>query len=738
MTPRERSFSAEVLKILYRNEENGYTVCRVSDADGGEYTLLGTLPALEAGERLEARAKLAVHPVHGEQWRVTEYERSLPHSREAILHYLSSRAIRGIGKKRAERIVERFGEDTLSILEHSPEMLSAIPGISPKKAREMGEEFRAQFGLRQVLLFFGGTFGPKTSLAIHRALGAGAVELVRRDPYLLSSRVRGIGFLRADEFARSIGYAADSPGRITAALEYVLEGAWRQEGQVYLPRAELLLRARGLLSLDDGEIGLGLELLLQSGRAVEESGDRVYLRAAHELECEAARRLAELSRIRLLHTVPNAEEVIRRTEESEGIIYSEGQRAAILAAAQNPFTVITGGPGTGKTTLTRALTRLFCDLGMKVCLAAPTGRAAKRMSEKAQIEARTLHRVLEMSYASEESEPRFGKNESEPLSESVFLIDEVSMVDLELLVHFLRAVKPGSRIIFIGDADQLPSVGAGNVLADLISSGAFSVTRLEVIYRQGGESSILRYAHEIRRGEHHRLRENEGDLFYLARESGEATAECVAELLSARLPRAYGEESLENTQVLAPARRGAAGTQNLNRILQARLNPPGPGKREVEAAGVIFREGDRVMQTKNDYDLIGQVTDESGLTTLTQGVFNGDIGKIESIDAAAESLTVRFDRQSVVTYPFSLLEELEHAYAVTVHKSQGSEYETVVLALSGTPPQLRLRSLLYTAVTRAKRRLILVGSQQLSAQMARSPGGSGRCSGLADRIREAL
>ena len=730
----ERLLEGEVKKILYQNDQNGYTVCLLDGADGVEYTLTGTLPSLSAGEALKARAALQTHPTYGEQWRVLEFEKSMPLSADAILRYLSSRAIAGIGKKRAEKIVERFGEDTLSILEHSPEMLTAIGGISPRMAKKIGEEFRAQFGLRQVMLFFGGTFGPKTSLAIYQALGTSAVERVKRNPYLLCERVRGIGFARADKLAREIGYAPESAERREAGLLFVLSEAYHRDGQVFLPKDELIARAGELLGVSREGFAVCLETLARSARAVCE-GQRVYLPQPYALECEAARRTLELSSVALIKEIPNAKQVLADTEAQEGIAYSASQRAAILSAAHHPFSIITGGPGTGKTTVTRALVRLFCELGMKVCLAAPTGRAAKRLNEKARIEARTLHRVLEMSYGFDEGvRGRFGRDEQNPLSESVFLIDEVSMVDLELYVSFLRAVKPGSRIVLIGDAHQLPSVGAGNVLSDLISCGAFCVTELDVIYRQAEESAILSFAHEIREGRHHALRENEKDLFFLRRASGKATAETVGELLSRRLPKAYGEESLFSTQVLCPARRGEAGTQNLNRLLQAALNPPSQHKREYALSDVIFREGDRVMQVRNNYDLIGRAVDERGDLEEVEGIFNGDIGVIRTIDPAAETMKILFEGRFEVDYRFSDLEDLEHAWAVTVHKAQGSEYDTVVLALFGTPPMLCRRALLYTAVTRAKGRLILVGDEELSRKMATSSLEEVRYSALAERI----
>ena len=726
----------EVTKILFQNEENGYAVCVLGAADGTEYTLTGILPALSVGESLRARAVARNHATYGEQWSVLEFEKTLPATPEAVIRYLSSHALSGIGKKRAEKIVARFGEDTLSILEHSPEMLSAIPGISPRFAKSIGEEFRAQFGLRRVLLFFGDTFGPKTSLAIYRALGTAAVERVQKNPYLLCETVRGIGFRRADELAAKIGYAKDSPARLSAGLLFVLSEAYHRDGQVCLPQDVLLVGAAELLGVAEEELSLALCELCREGRAAEEDGF-VFLPQAHSLECEAAIRLLALSSIRLLHEIPNAREAIRVTEEAEGISYSPCQRLAIERAALHPFSIITGGPGTGKTTITRALVRLFSSFGMQVCLAAPTGRAAKRLAESSGFDAMTLHRALGMSYRPLEERTVFSRGEKNPLEESVFLIDEVSMVDLELFVSFLRAVKPGSRIVLIGDADQLPSVGAGRVLSDLIESGVFCVTELDVIYRQGRESSILSFAHEVRAGEHHALRENEGDLFYLRRTSGAECAKTVEDLLARRLPKAYGAETLLSTQVLAPAHRGEAGCKNLNRLLQEALNPKTEEKREYQHADVLFREGDRVMQMRNNYEIGVRRLDAFGKEEECEGVFNGDVGVIRSIDFAREKMCVLFEGKNEVEYPFSDLDDLDHAYAVTVHKSQGSEYDTVVLALSGTPPTLRRRALLYTAVTRAKKRLILVGSEELSRQMAQSEKGSGRYSLLARRLSDA-
>lgn len=725
----------EVQKILFQNAENGYTVCTLLALDGNEYTLTGILPSLAAGESLRARVTRQNHAAYGEQWRVAEFEKTLPTDEAAITRYLASHALSGIGKKRAEKIVQRFGADTLSVLEHSPEMLSAIPGISPRLAKSIGDEFRAQFGLRQIMLFFGETFGPKTSLAIYHTLGSGAVERVQKNPYLLCERVRGIGFRRADELAAKIGYEKTSPERLSSGVLFALSESYYRDGQVCLPREKLEKQSAELLGCEGRVIAETVSRLVKERRLVEEEG-LIFSPEAHALECEAASRLLTLSEIALFKELPDADRIIRETERAEGISYSPTQRLAIERAARHPFSIVTGGPGTGKTTITRALVRLFTNLGMRVCLAAPTGRAAARLSESSGFEARTLHRTLGMVYRAGEERGRFTHGTDNPLSESVFLIDEVSMVDLELFVSFLRAVKPGSRIVLIGDADQLPSVGAGKVLSDLIESEAFCVTKLDVIYRQGEASSILRFAHEVREGRHHALRENEGDLFFLRRESAADTAFTVSDLLSRRLPKAFGEEVLFSTQVLAPAHRGEAGCKNLNRLLQEALNPKTGEKREYVHNERVFREGDRVIQTRNNYELVARRLDPLGAEEEAEGVFNGDVGVIRSIDFAAEKLCILFEGRAEVDYPFSDLDDLDHAFAVTVHKSQGSEYDTVVLALFGTPPTLRSRALLYTALTRAKKRLILVGSEELSRYMAQNDAGVGRYSLLSRRLQK--
>ena len=730
MSERVR-FEGEVKKILFQNPENGYTVC-VLDANGTEVTLTGVLPSLCAGEYLRADATLATHPAYGKQYRVERFEKELPQSNDAILRYLASRAIKGIGPKSAARIVERFGEDTLSVLENSPEMLSSIKGITPKKAAEIGRQFRDQFGLRQVLIFFGTTFGMKTSLSIYQTLGAGAVELVRKNPYLLCEKVRGVGFARADEFARGIGYGLTSPERLCAGLLYALQEAFWNSGNVYLPRDRLVRAGESLLKAPEKALNEAITCLLEDGKIVQSGDHRLYLPFALSLEAEAATRLVQLSQIRLLRRIPDAEKLLEETEREEGISYAPAQKQAILNAARYPFSIITGGPGTGKTTVIRAIVKIFSALGHRILLAAPTGRAAKRMAEKAHHPAKTLHRALEMEYsASEDAPARYGRDEHEPLDEELIVLDEVSMLDLPLFTSFLRAARPGSRVVFIGDADQLPSVGPGDVLHDLIESKAFPVTVLNEIFRQSEGSSIVRYAHEICSGKPHTLRENEGDLFFLKRVGPKACADTVCELLSARLPRSYGKEVLESCQVLCASRRGEAGSERLNVRLQAALNPPSPEKAELRFGDRIFREGDRVMQIKNDYDLDYTAPGEEG-----RGVFNGDVGVIETVDLKEETVSVRFEDR-LVRYAYPLLEELEHAFAMTVHKSQGSEYGTVLFCLTSAPPMLQNRALFYTAVTRAKTRLILIGEAGYAAIMAKNDAPSGRYSALSERLEAA-
>lgn len=723
-----------VEKILYQNPENGYTVC-VVQCEASPVTMVGCLPALAVGETLRAKGAWVEHPSYGRQFKVETFEKELLHDEQAILRYLSGRALRGIGPKTAQRIVDRFGADTLSVLENSPSMLSSVRGITPKKAAEIGALFAEQFGLRQVLLYFSGSFGATLAMRIHRQWGAAAAEIVRQNPYLLCERIRGIGFERADNFAKSLGVDENDPARLAAGLSFALREAYTRDGHVFLPEKTLLSRAGKLLGARQEALSAALAATVQAQKLVRD-GERIYLPDVYALECEAAARLVELSQIRLFKQLPGAPALIEDVEREEKIRYAPAQKNAILAAANHAVSIITGGPGTGKTTITRALVRLFIRAGLSVCLAAPTGRAAKRMEEKAGAPAKTLHRTLEMGFSFDD-EPRFARDEDNPLSEDVFLIDEFSMVDLPLFCAFLRAVKPGSRMVFIGDADQLPSVGAGDVLHDLISSAAFSVSTLNDNFRQEKGSVIIRYAHEVRTGKTPALRAASGDLFFLSETGAVKIADSICALLTERLPRAYGDGVAKNAQVLCAARRGAAGTVALNRRLQEALNPPGAGKAELALHDTVFREGDRVMQIKNDYEM-ETVTAVPGRAPLrAQGVFNGDVGYVARIDHTAKTLTVEFGKSRAV-YAFSMLDELELAYAVTVHKSQGSEYETVLFALARAPYMLATRALYYTAITRAMTRLILVGEEDAARAMIQNNAPSGRHSALAARIRALL
>ena len=694
--------------IVYRNDENGYTVCEVAlSSDGGEepVTAVGILPYLSVGEGIRARGSWEVHPVHGRQFRVELFEKQLPEDENSILKYLSSRTVKGIGPVTAARIVERYGADSFEVIEKRPEWLADIPGISMKKAREISDEFKKQFGMRSVMMFCRDFFGPTTAVRIFKRFGGGAVDLIKENPYLLCEQMQGIGFESCDRIAASLGVEKDSPHRLKAGVRYVLQYHAIQSGHVYLPREKLIPVCATMLGVGEGAAERGLEALIEEEKAISIllGGDPcIYLRAYYEAEKYIAGKLDLLDKLCDRLSDRDVDGFVKQIEYESGIQYAVQQRKAISAALEGGVMILTGGPGTGKTTVIHALLTIFDRMGLKVALTAPTGRAAKRMSQATGREGSTIHRLLEMEYT-EGEEPRFHRSDKDLLEQDVIIVDEMSMVDTLLMSALLRAIKPGARLILIGDADQLPSVGAGNVLCDLIRSEHFSTVKLTEVFRQAESSLIVRNAHAINCGDYPCLDGKDGDFFFLSRESDRGIVSTVVDLWVNRLPRSYGEEIRSRIQVITPTHKGAAGTVCLNAALQQALNPPSPSKRERKRRDVIFREGDRVMQIRNNYDIEWKKGEEEG-----RGIFNGDVGRILVIDPAAETLTVRFDDREA-EYDFSMLDELEHAYAITIHKSQGSEYPVVILPAFAYAPRLLTRNLLYTAVTRAQEMVILVG-----------------------------
>lgn len=722
--------------IIYSNKENGYTVCAVETETEGEepVTVVGIMPYLSEGDTACFFGRWVHSAKYGRQFKAEQFERALPADTTAILRYLASRTIKGIGPKLAQRIVEEFGEDTFDVIENHPDWLTGVKGVSKKLAEAASEDFREKSGMRNALIFFRDYFGSSLTLRIYKKYGGNSVELARQNPYRLCNEVEGIGFEKADLMARKLGIPADSSERLMSGICYLLSSNAAQNGHVCLPEDKLVATAAELLGCTPAAAAAALGDAISARRLIAEKRERVryiYLPYAYETEKYIASKLVLLDKLCPAVDMGDVRAFISKEERMNGLSYADMQRRAISDALVNGVFVLTGGPGTGKTTIVKALIDIFESMGLRVALAAPTGRAAKRMSEATGREAKTVHRLLEMEFG-DESGDRFRRNEQDPLEENVIIVDEASMLDSSLTGCLLRAIKPGARLLLIGDANQLPSVGAGNVLADIIESGRFATVRLNEIFRQAGASLIVTNAHAINEGRMPELGIKNNDFFFLPRSSDNDIAATVADLYRNRLPRSYGAGTVDNIQVISPSRRGIAGTENLNVMLQNVLNPPEPGKREYQFRQTHFRVGDRVMQVRNNYELAWTRPDSEGL-----GVFNGDIGVIQAINPELSSFEIQFDDRHVV-YDFSLLDDLEHAYAITVHKSQGSEYPIVIIPAYGAAQVLLTRNLLYTAVTRAQRMVIIVGREDIVASMVNNNRTALRYTGLCAMLREEV
>ena len=663
--------------------------------------------------------------------RALELERSLPEDEEEIFSYLSSGICKGVGPATAQHIVDRFGAETLDILERDPERLNTIKGITSKKAREIAEGFRQHMGLRRLMAFLAQyQLPPVLAMHLRRLYGGEALEMVRQNPYLLAGDGWGVAFSAADEIAMSLGLAADSGCRVEAAVAYEL-GHNENNGHVFLPRNKLLDATCRLLDCGLEPVEAALDALIQRGAVVQEhvaKVDACYLRRLWEAELSACTRLnvlltAEADESRA------AEQAVREIEGEQGVTYAPQQRQAVELAARRGVLILTGGPGTGKTTTLRGIVALFRRMGLDTVLAAPTGRAAKRMSELSDSEAQTIHRLLGVKWDENTREPVFSKTEKEPLEADAVIVDEMSMVDLPLFSALLRALRPGTRLVLVGDADQLPSVGAGNVFSDLIRSGRVETVFLREVFRQAEQSAIIRNAHAVNLGQPPALASNQGDFFFLCRREAERTVSTVVELCKTRLPGGMGIPA-DQIQVLSPMRKGPSGTVRLNGCLQEALNPKEAGKRELPWGDRLFREGDRIMQTRNDYDVIWEREDGS----VGSGIFNGDMGRIEKIDPSGEVLDLAFDDGRRAVYGIDQLSELELAYAVTVHKAQGSEYRCAVLAAMPSAQSLMVRGVLYTALTRARELLVVVGDDAVLRSMAANDRQQRRYSGLRWRL----
>ena len=719
-----------VHSIIFQNAENGYTVLRLLTEEGEVVTVVGCIPCVAPGEHLAVSGVWEQHPQHGEQLRAVELERTLPEDEEEIFSYLSSGICKGVGPATAQRIVDRFGAETLTVLEREPERLNLIKGITAKKAQEIAASFRQHMGLRRLMAFLAQyQLPPVLAMQLRQQYGDAALEMVENNPYLLSSDSCGVEFSVTDEIAMSMGIAADSMERLQAAVTFELSHN-ENNGHVFLPRNKLVAATCQLLDSESSLVEQALDDLIDRRAVVQEQVANVeacYLRRLWEAEVSACARLNNLLAVDADES-RQAERTVAEIEREQGITYAAQQRQAVALAAREGVLILTGGPGTGKTTTVRGIVALFQKMGLDILLAAPTGRAAKRMSELTGMEAQTVHRMLGMSWNESTHQVTFTKSEKEPLEADAVIVDEMSMVDLSLFSALLRALRPGTRLVLVGDADQLPSVGAGNVFSDLIRSGRVETVFLREVFRQAEQSAIIRNAHAVNMGEPPQLTNNQGDFFFLCRRDAERVVSTVVELCKTRLPDNMGVPS-DQIQVLTPTRKGPSGTIRLNQYLQEALNPRAPGKMEIQWGDRLFREGDRIMQTRNDYDVVWEKPDG----TIGTGMFNGDVGKIIQIDPSGEWLAVNFEDR-IATYGVEMLNEVDLAYAQTVHKAQGSEYRAVVLAAMPAAQSLMVRGVLYTALTRARELLIVVGDDAAIRAMAANDRQQKRYSGLRWRL----
>ena len=722
-----------VHSVIFQNAENGYTVLRLLTEEGEVVTVVGCIPCVAPGEHLTVTGTWETHPQHGQQLKVSELERSLPEDEDEIFDYLSSGICKGVGPTTARRIVDRFGPETLDILEAEPERLQMIKGITAKKAMEIGTLFRQHMGLRRLMAFLSRyQLPPVLALRLRQQYGDGALQAVERNPYLLSDDVCGVDFSVTDTMALSMGFAEDCGQRLEAAVTFELTYN-ENNGHVFLPRDKLLSATCQLLGCGMEQVEAALDRLIGDMVLMQEqvaNVQAVYLRRLWQAETSACARLLalldmEADRSRF------ADRAVAEIEKEQGITYAPLQRQAVELAAKNGVILLTGGPGTGKTTTVRGIVALFQKMGLNIVLAAPTGRAAKRMSELTGMEAQTIHRLLGTSWNEAAHQVTFQKTEKEPLEAEAVIVDEMSMVDVSLFSALLRALRPGTRLVLVGDADQLPSVGAGSVFSDLIRSGKIETVFLREVFRQAEQSAIIRNAHRVNLGQAPELKGNQGDFFFLCRRDAQRAVSTVLELCKTRLPENMHIPA-EQIQVLTPTRKGPCGTANLNRLLQEALNPKAPGKREILWGERVFRVGDRIMQTRNNYDVVWQKADG----TVGTGMFNGDVGRIVEIDQSGEWLALDFDGRTA-PYSLEMLSEIDLAYAQTVHKAQGSEYRCVVLAAMPSAPSLMVRGVLYTALTRARELLVMVGDDAAVCAMAANDRQQKRYSGLKWRLRHA-
>ncbi len=744
---------ATIEDIIYQNAQNGYTVCTI-EYEGEEISCVGEMLGILAGEEVKIIGEWSTHPIYGRQIKVELVERSMPKTVQGMEKYLASGVIKGIGAKTAKKIVKHFGLDTFRIIEEEPLVLAQVNGISEKKAQEIGEVFHAQYELRRAILFlqdYGIT--PTYAIKIYKQYKDKTSEVIKNTPYRLVEDIFGIGFKKADEIAQRVGIARDDPHRMMAGILYLLS-TFSMNGHTYVPRRilleeayKLLLPSEYLKNEEDENAVYSLienalmELVLSKQIVIKNDKEdaRVFLSYLYYSEQAVARKLLDLLSLYQEDSALDVDKELEFAQKALDIELVEEQKDAVRQVMTHGVTVITGGPGTGKTTIINAILHMLKKAGEEVVLAAPTGRAAKRMSEATGMEAQTIHRLLEINYTQEDARQTFSRSEENPLEADVIIIDEMSMVDVTLMHALMKAIVEGQRLVLIGDADQLPSVGAGNVLKDIIRSGRIPTVRLMQIFRQASKSAIIMNAHRINKGEYPQVNEKDTDFFFIKRSVQEEAKHTIIELITERLPKYQGFDKLRDIQILSPMRKGLLGVNELNKAIQAAVNPHSEYKPEKEYRGILFREGDKVMQIKNNYNTPWKILGKTGVPIDEgTGVFNGDAGIITSIREELEILTVTFDDQKVVEYEFNQLDELELAYAITIHKSQGSEYPVVILPIHSGPNMLFNRNLLYTAVTRAKKMVVVVGLSETMKHMVDNNKEIERYSSLALHLCEML
>lgn len=729
------TITGTIEEIIYTNPENGYMICGIDSAEEGLFTATGYMPYLSEGESVALSGNWTTHPDYGEQFRVSYYETVLPSDEEAILKYLSSGIVSGIREVTAKKLIEKFGKDVLDVMLREPERMAEIKGISKEKAKKIGEAFAELQSMQSIVMFLQRyNVSANMAVRVHNVLGTRAVETIKENPYILADKIDGISFKTSDTIAFNMGVPKNSILRIKTGVKYILQNAAYTSGHTYLPKSVLIEHAAYTLKVEEAEVEGAVSELVSSREIFidnVENTEVYYLYPYYEAEYYVARRLSSIANHvpKFTMTEKQTEKAIDEIEERENISLAAEQRNAVRTAVFSDCMVLTGGPGTGKTTTINTIISVLEGMKLSVSLAAPTGRAAKRLTQVTGLEAQTIHRLLG-TQMNGEGYHTFTHDEENPLRADVIILDEVSMIDINLMSSFLKAVKHGAKLILSGDADQLPSVGAGNVLRDIISSGAMPVIMLNKIFRQAEESLIIVNAHKINKGELPELRDKSGDFFFLRRQNPEQAAFTIVDLYKNRLPKSYDIDPISGIQILSPTKKGIVGTVNLNKIIQQNVNPPDEMKQEHIYGNTVFRTGDKVMQIKNNYDMIyKRENGENGM-----GIFNGDMGIVRDVFERDKYITVVFDEDKIVDYPFSSLDELDLAYAVTVHKSQGSEFPMVIMPVCSFAPMLMNRNLFYTAVTRAKDMVVLVGSEKTVERMTKSNQFEDRFTGLNEKL----